>query len=388
MSKARQTYSEEFQAEAVRLVLEQGLTLQSAAQRLGIPKGTLTNWVLKAKAPGAVAAPGGVTVAELAAENARLRKELAEAKLERDIVKKGRGVLRQGIAARYAFVKQWREVYPIKLMCRVLGVSRSGYYDWVSRPQGLTPEQERLRLAIRAAHKRTRQTYGTRRLQRELADDGFVVGRDRLGKLREELGIRCRQKRRFVATTRSAHDLPVAPNLLEQKFEVDRPNAAWVSDISYVATDEGWLYVAGIKDLYTCEIVGYALGPRMTQELVGQALLRAVHRKRPKPGLILHSDRGSQYCAHGYRRLLDQFGMQASMSRKGNCYDNAPMESFWGSLKAELVYHYRYATRTEAMASIREYIEIFYNRQRRHSKLGYRTPGEVAASYIDQPAAA
>jgi transposase InsO family protein len=285
-------------------------------------------------------------------------------------------------------VKQWREVYPIKLMCRVLGVSRSGYYDWVSRPPGLTPEQERLRLAIRAAHKRTRQTYGTRRLQRELADDGFVVGRDRLGKLREELGIRCRQKRRFVATTRSAHDLPVAPNLLEQKFEVDRPNAAWVSDISYVATDEGWLYVAGIKDLYTCEIVGYALGPRMTQELVGQALLRAVHRKRPKPGLILHSDRGSQYCAHGYRRLLDQFGMQASMSRKGNCYDNAPMESFWGSLKAELVYHYRYATRTEAMASIREYIEVFYNRQRRHSKLGYRTPGEVAASYIDQPAAA
>ncbi|MBF6992703.1 IS3 family transposase, partial [Cupriavidus sp. IK-TO18] len=161
--------------------------------------------------------------------------------------KKSRGVLRQGITARYAFVSQWREVYPVKLMCRVLGVSRSGYYDWTHRPYGLSPEQERLRLAIRAAHKRTRQTYGTRRLQRELAGDGFVVGRDRLARLRKEMGIRCRQKRRFVATTRSAHNLPVAPNLLEQKFEADRPNAAWVTDITYIATDEGWLYLAGIK---------------------------------------------------------------------------------------------------------------------------------------------
>ncbi|TDF54489.1 IS3 family transposase, partial [Cupriavidus sp. L7L] len=152
--------------------------------------------------------------------------------------------------------------------------------------------------------------------------------------------------------------LPVAPNLLEQKFEADRPNAAWVTDITYIATDEGWLYLAGIKDLYTCEIVGYAMGPRMTQELVGEALFRAVRSKRPRNGLIHHSDRGSQYCAHGYRRLLAQFGMLASMSRKGNCYDNAPMESFWGSLKAELVYHHRYATRMEAMASVREYIEI------------------------------
>lgn len=285
-------------------------------------------------------------------------------------------------------MRQWREVYPVKMMCRVLGVSRGGYYDWTHRPHGLSPEQERLRLAIRAAHKRTRQTYGTRRLQRELAGEGFEVGRDRLARLRNELGIRCRQKRRFVATTRSAHNLPVAPNLLEQKFEADRPNAAWVTDITYIATDEGWLYVAGIKDLYTCEIVGYAMGPRMTQELVGEALFRAVRSKRPRPGLIHHSDRGSQYCAHGYRRLLAQFGMQASMSRKGNCYDNAPMESFWGSLKAELVYHHRYATRMEAMASVREYIEIFYNRQRRHSKLGYRTPGEVAASYLNRLAAA
>jgi putative transposase len=156
----------------------------------------------------------------------------------------------------------------------------------------------------------------------------------------------------------------------------------------YITTGEGWLYLAGVKDVCTCELVGYAMGDRMTQELTGQALFRAVQRKRPSAGLIHHSDRGSQYCAHDYQKLLQQFGMTASMSRRGNCYDNAPMESFWGSLKSELVYNRRYATRKEAEASIQEYIEIFYNRQRRHSRLGYHSPAAFAQKFTTGSAAA
>lgn len=179
---------------------------------------------------------------------------------------------------------------------------------------------------------------------------------------------------KFKATTNSKHNLPVAENRLQQNFTTTKPNEVWVSDLTYIETGEGWLYLAGIKDLHTCEIVGFAMGARMTQERVGQALIRAVKLKRPAPGLLHHSDRGSQYCSHSYQGLLRQFKMEVSMSRKGNCYDNAPMESFWGSLKQELVHHRRYATRDEAMAEITEYIEIFYNRQRRLSKLGYLSP--------------
>jgi putative transposase len=286
-------------------------------------------------------------------------------------------------------MKQWRQQFPVEVMSRVFNVSRSGFYAWAGRkPSRHAQEDERLKVAIKAAHKRTRQTYGVRRLQPELADDGFVAGRDRIERLRRELGLRCKQKRKFKGTTNSNHDLPVAENLLNQTFEPTAPNQVWLTDITYIPTAEGWLYLAGVKDVFTCEIVGYAMADRMTQELTGQALFRAVQRKRPMPGLIHHSDRGSQYCAHDYRKLVDQFGMKASMSRRGNCYDNAPMESFWGSLKNELVHHCRYATRAEAEASIREFIEIFYNRQRRHSRLGNISPAVFVQKFPVQQAAA
>ena len=221
-----------------------------------------------------------------------------------------------------------------------------------------------------------------------MASQGFNAGRDRIVRLRKILGLRCKQKRKFKATTNSNHAFPVAPNLLDQRFATMRPNEAWVSDITYVPTDEGWLYLAGIKDVFTCEMVGYAMGSRMTQELTAQALWRAVRSKRPAPGLIMHSDRGSQYCADDYRKLVAQFGMRASMSRRGNCYDNAPMESFWGSLKNEMIHHQRYATRANAQSAIKEYIEIFYNRQRRHSRLGYVSPASFADSFNKRPLAA
>ncbi|GAB3395165.1 IS3 family transposase [Azotobacter armeniacus] len=217
---------------------------------------------------------------------------------------------------------------------------------------------------------------------------GFAAGRDRIARLRREMGLRCRQKRSFKATTHSSHTLPVAENVLGQVFRPNRPNAVWTADITYIPTGEGWLYLAGVKDVFTCEIVGYALSERMTTDLVSRALFRALQQHRPPPGLIHHSDRGSQYCAKAYRDVQEQFGLQSSMSRKGNCFDNAPIESFWGALKNELVHHPCYATRAEAESSIREYIEIFYNRQRRHSRLGYLAPTEFAKRYRDSVKAA
>jgi putative transposase len=215
-----------------------------------------------------------------------------------------------------------------------------------------------------------------------------MVGVHRIKRVRRKLGLRCIQKRRFKVTTDSRHSLPVAGNLLARRFEASAPGQAWVTDITYIPTDEGWLYVAGHKDTFTRMIVGYSMGPRMTKNLVSQSLFRAVSAKRPNPGLIHHSDRGSQYCAHEYRKLLNQFQMRASMSGKGNCYDNAPIESFWGTLKTELIYHRRFATRREAVKEITEYIELFYNRQRKQKNLGYLSPAAFERLYYEQQAAA
>ena len=272
-------------------------------------------------------------------------------------------------------MKQLRLQYPIPCMSRVFTVSASGYYAWLDRPLSQRAQEEaRLEVEIRAAHTRTRQSCGPARLQKDLAEHGVHVGVCRIKRIRKKLGIRCKQTKKFKATTDSAHTHPVADNLLDQKFAASSPNRVWMSDITYIPTDEGWLYLAGHKDLFHGEIVGYAMGARITRGLVSQSLFRAVAAKRPGKGLIHHSDRGSQYCSPKYREMLDQFGMNASMSRKGNCYDNAPMESFWGTLKQELVHHRRYRTRQEAIQEITEYIEVFYNRQRRQARLGYLSP--------------
>lgn len=224
-------------------------------------------------------------------------------------------------------------------------------------------------------HTRTRQTYRTLRLLPELASNGIVIGRDRRARLRKEMGLRCKQKRKFIATTYSNHSLPVAPNLLEPTFASTAPNQAWGANITNIETREGWLYLAGVKDVLTCEIVGYSMGERMTRELAGQALFMAFRNKRPPSGVIHHSDRGSLYCAHDYRAIQCQFGMRTSMSRKGNCYDNTPTESFWGTLKNESLHHYRFNKREEAASVLREYIEIFYNR------LGNLSPADFEKNY-------
>jgi putative transposase len=286
-------------------------------------------------------------------------------------------------------IKELRLTYTVSMLCRVLDVAPSGYYAWTKRRLSNRDQSEmRLELEIRAAHKRTRQTYGPERLRRDLAGNGIIVSIHRIKRIRKKLGLRCRQKRRFKATTDSRHSLPVAENLLGQKFEASAPNQIWLTDITYIPTGEGWLYLAGHKDLFTGEVVGYAMGERMTKNLVSQSLLRAVRAKRPSAGLIHHSDRGSQYCAQEYASLLNGFGMKASMSRKGNCYDNAPMESFWGVLKNEQIHHCHYATRQEAIVDITEYIEIFYNRQRRQARLGFLSPASFEQWFYEKRLAA
>ena len=279
-------------------------------------------------------------------------------------------------------MKELRLKYPLPLMRRIMSVSASGYYAWLDRPLSKRAwEEMRLEVEIRAAHKRTRQTYGSERLQHDLAEHGIRVGICRIKRIRRKLGLRCKQKRKFKATTDFKHTLPVVENLLGQQFKVYEPNTVWVSDITYVPTDEGWLYLAGHKDLFTGEIVGYAMGERLSRNLVSQSLFRAVIAQRPAQGLIHHSDRGSQYCSHEYSRILEQCGLQASMSGRGNCFDNAPMESFWGTLKQELIHHRRYRSRQEAMRDITEYIEIFYNRQRLQARLGFLSPVAYAQKY-------
>jgi transposase InsO family protein len=279
-------------------------------------------------------------------------------------------------------INELRLHYPVPFVKRVLNVSASGYYSWQDRPLSKRNQEEmRLELEIKVAHTRTRQTYGPERLQHDLAEHGIKVGICRIKRIRKKLGLHCKQKRKFKVTTDSRHGLPVTENLLNQQFKVYEPNKVWLSDITYIPTDEGWLYLAGHKDMFTGEIVGYAMGEHLSKNLISQSLYRAVTAKRPPEGLLHHSDRGSQYCSCEYRQILDQFGVRVSMSGRGNCYDNAPMESFWGTLKQELVHHRHYISRREAIQDITEYIEIFYNRQRLQAKLGFLSPAKYAKRF-------
>jgi putative transposase len=277
---------------------------------------------------------------------------------------------------KYGFMYGHRRHYRISKMAEVLEAPRTGYYAWLkqgcqSRRQ--QRDQDDLEL-IRVAFEETRETYGPRRLSKHLRQKGHPIGRIRIERLMRENNIVPKTVKKWKATTNSNHDYPIAPNLLNRNFTVANPNTAWVSDITYVATGEGWLYLAAVMDLCTGKIVGWAMGERMTANLVCDALKQAVLRQRPPSGVICHSDRGVQYACRGYRRLLKNLGFVQSMSRKGNCWDNAPMESFFGTLKTELIYHEDYQTRRQARASIFDYVESFYNRTRLQEKLGYLSP--------------
>ncbi len=275
-------------------------------------------------------------------------------------------------------MRHYHQNYPLSVMARLLGVSVTGYFDWLHRkPSKRQREREQALKLVTAAHEATRESYSAVRLHQHLRNQGHSLSLHRVRSLREVNNIRCKRHKRFKNTTNSDHQKPVYDNHLKQQFEVERPNTAWSCDITYVLTDEGWLYVAGVKDVYTKELVGYCLSSRMTADIVVQALTMAIKRRKPMKGLIVHSDRGSQYCSHIYRDLITQHQFVGSMSAKGNCYDNAPIESFWATLKNELVYHQHYGTRMEAIKDIQYFIEIFYNRMRIQAKLNFRSPAQA-----------
>lgn len=273
-------------------------------------------------------------------------------------------------------------------MCRVLMVAKSGYYAWLGRPESKrSRENERLLIKIKVVHKQSKETYGSPRVHRQLVKEGETCGEVRVAKLMAANGIRAKQDKRFVVTTDSKHDQRVAENVLDRRFEVDAPDKVWASDITYIPTDEGWLYLAGMLDLCSKSVVGWSMGDSLGSSLVIEALEMAYQRRQPEAGLLHHSDRGSQYASREYRDILEGYGIEQSMSRKGNCWDNAPMESFFGTLKRELVNHRRYRTRQEARRDIFEYIEAFYNRKRLHSSLGYMSPADFERQWA-QPLAA
>lgn len=278
---------------------------------------------------------------------------------------------------RFRFIEAEKAYYPIRLLCRCLAVSRSGYYAWRRRaPSARAQEDARLRVEVAASHSASRRTYGSPRILRDLREDGHRVSRKRVARLMRELGLEGRRKRRFRATTDSQHRFPVASNILMRDFAVDAPNTAWVTDITYLATLEGWLYLAVILDLFSRRVVGYAMSERIDRALVLEALGKALAQRPGVRDLVHHSDRGSQYASHDYQEALDQAGITCSMSRRGDCWDNAVAESFFATLKMELLYEFPLQTRPETRIAVADYIETFYNVRRRHSSLDYQSPVE------------
>lgn len=276
---------------------------------------------------------------------------------------------------KFRFIQRHAEQYRIKLMCSVLGVSRSGYYAWRRRQPSARERANRLlRALIRLLHQKSRRTYGYRRIHAALVAQGTICGKNRVARLMQKDGLRARRRRRYKRTTQSRHNWPVAPNRLAQSFVATSPNQKWVTDITYIRTVEGWLYLSVVLDLYSRIVVGWAMEPYLTDSLTKKALKMALERRQPQPGLLHHSDRGSQYASASYQNMLTHHHALASMSRTGNVYDNAPMESFFATLKTELLHHSNYITRRQAKSDIFEYIEVFYNRQRLHSALGYVSP--------------
>jgi putative transposase len=287
---------------------------------------------------------------------------------------------------KYAWINVQGAAFDLSEMCAALDVSISGYRAW---KRGGTPNRKRLTdsqmlTLIKAIHVELKSAYGSPRMVRELRVRGFSASKERVERLMRENGIYARHKRRYRVTTDSKHGLPVAENLLDRNFTPMAPNQVWTSDITYLWTDEGWLYLAIVLDLFNREVVGWSLKPRMTADIVTDALTMAWFRKGPAPGLMHHSDRGSQYASHAFQHKLKEYGMTCSMSRKGNCWDNAPTESWFNSFKNERVHGIRYATHADMKAASFEYIEVFYNRKRQHSTLGYRSPVQFMDTWISR----
>jgi putative transposase len=276
---------------------------------------------------------------------------------------------------RFAAIDEHRGQHLLKAMCKAMKVSQSGYFSWKNRPSSSGEiEDYRLTRLIEKVHLGSRNTYGSPRVHAMLKSMGEIVSKTRVARLMQRYGIRAKTKRKFKATTNSKHRLPVAPNVLARNFSPNRANQVWAGDITYLWTNEGWLYLAVVLDLFSRKVIGWAMEPTLSKELALKALRMALSQRQPSLGLVAHSDQGSQYASNEYQDLLRRWGISCSMSRRGNCWDNSPIESFFGTLKQEHVFFFKYKTRDEARRSVFEWIEGFYNRERIHSTLGFLSP--------------
>ncbi|MDC0708749.1 IS3 family transposase [Stigmatella sp. ncwal1] len=375
--RKRRKFSEEFKAEAVRLAREGGKSLSQVAKDLDLTESALRQWVQHAERSEAPTGPEPLSPSERE-ELLQLRKENRQLLMERDFLKKAGGLLREGgLEVKFEFIDAQKAFFPVEFLCEQLGVSRSGYYAWRERPESARQQQDKqLAEEVAKVHQESRGTYGSPRVHAEMRARGRKVSRKRVARLMEEQKLQARKKRRAVRTTDSKHPNPVAPNVLERDFSPDKPNSTWSTDITYIWTGEGWLYLAVVLDLFSRMVVGWSMSEHIDTPLVLGALEMALEGRQPPKGLIHHSDRGSQYASAEYQQALASRGIQCSMSRKGNCWDNAVVESFFSSLKMELVYQTQFDTRHQARSALFEYIEVFYNRTRRHSTMGYMTPLE------------
>ncbi|MEE3130858.1 MAG: IS3 family transposase [Pseudomonadota bacterium] len=379
--KTRKSYSKEFKLDAVSLVTEQNYKIAEAARSLGISANMLGRWLKEQESEGAHAFRGNGKLTPEQEEIRQLRAENKRLKMEKENLKKGNGLLCQRNKVKYGFITQHKKTWPISLMCQVLGVSRHNYYGAVRRNEQLEPDPQHDELIewVQKIADASDFTYGVRRMKRALNSLGYPVGKQRTRALMKEADVSVRRRRKYKVTTNSDHQQPVFDNVLSRDFDAQKPDQAYVSDITYIWTQEGWLYLAVVIDLFSRKVVGWSMASRMNAQLVCDALTMALWQRKPKAGLIHHSDRGSQYASRQFRQLLAQYKVTGSMSRKGDCWDNAVVESFFGTLKQERVQWRHYQSRHAAQRDILQYITMFYNSQRMHSYLDYKSPNQYEA---------
>ncbi|MCU7295215.1 IS3 family transposase [Escherichia albertii] len=369
--KPRKQHSPEFRSEALKLAERIGVA--AAARELSLYESQLYAWRSKLQQQ----MTSSERESELAAENARLKRQLAEQAEELAILPKGRDILREAPEMKYVFIEKHQAEFSIKAMCRVLRVARSGWYTWCQRRTRISPRQQfrqHCDSVVLAAFTRSKQRYGAPRLTDELRAQGYPFNVKTVAASLRRQGLRAKASRKFSPVSYRAHNLPVSENLLEQDFYASGPNQKWAGDITYLRTDEGWLYLAVVIDLWSRAVIGWSMSPRMTVQLACDALQMALWRRKRPRNVIVHSDRGSQYCSADYQTLLKRHNLRGSMSAKGCCYDNACVESFFHSLKVECLHGEHFISREIMRATVFNYIECDYNRWRRHSWCGGLSP--------------
>ncbi|EBY6525640.1 IS3 family transposase [Salmonella enterica subsp. enterica serovar Livingstone] len=370
-------YPEEFKIEAVKQVVDRGYSVSSVATRLDITTHSLYAWIKKY-------GPDSSTNKELSdaqAEILRLQKELKRVTDERDIFKKSRGVLRKAVRLRYAVIRDNTRCWPVRLLCRVLDVHPSGFYAWLQQPHSQRQQANQMLTGqIKQFWLESGCVYGYRKIHLDLRDTGQQCGVNRVWRLMKRAGIKAQVGYRSPRA-RKGEDSIVAPDRLQRQFNPDAPDERWVTDITYIRTHEGWLYLAVVVDLFSRKVIGWSMQPRMTKEIILNALLMALWRRNPQKAVLVHSDQGSQYTSYEWQSFLKSHGLEGSMSRRGNCHDNVVAESFFQLLKRERIKKKIYGTREEARSDIFDYIEMFYNSKRRHGSSDKMPPTEYENRY-------